>query len=85
MSHLAASTIADSDPRPLTITLGKNKMVFDHGWKVTSSDLDVATQQIGSLLDSKAKLEATVASLRTEVSESNKMKTVALDMVSAQQ
>jgi hypothetical protein len=68
--------------KSLSLTLGKNKLVFDNGWKVSSSDLEVAAQQINALLDGKTVLESTVASLRKEVEETNKLKTVALDMVS---
>jgi len=78
----AGSVPASVDRKTLTISLGKNKLLFDNGWKVSSSDLDVAAQQINALLDGKIVLENTIASLRTEVIETNKLKTVTLDMVS---
>lgn len=79
-----ASSGTEADRKRLTLSLGKNKLEFDNhgGWKVFSSDLDVAARQINALLDGKTVLENTISALRSEIVEANKLKTVALDMVS---
>ena len=78
----SAMTEANTVKAPLTLTLGSNKLVFDNGWKVINSELLVAANQINALLDEKLALNNTISSLRNEIVETNKMKTVTMDMVS---
>ena len=68
--------------KPLSLNVGKNNYVFENSWRTVSSDLSVAEGVINRLLDERELLLQTVESLQKEILDSNKLKTIALDMVS---
>jgi len=77
---------------PLTINLNGNKLKFnDKGkWELEVSDLDLVTFEIENLVSDKEKLALAlqttlnqVDSLNKEINEINKMKALALEMVTS--
>lgn len=65
----------------LSMTLGNNTLVFSETWQMSSSELLIAAKQINELLDEKMMQNQYIEELKKEIIETNKIKTVALDMV----
>jgi len=67
--------------KQLSMTLGNNTLIFNETWQMASSELLIAAKQINELLDEKVMQNQYIEELKHEIIETNKIKTVALDMV----
>ena len=67
--------------KPISLNLGGNTFEFNNGWKLRSSDMVNAAEQLGKLEQENDALENTVDMLRKEVISINHVKSVSMEMV----